>query len=357
MFQKALWLQTYKQSKYIVWLFWLVNFYILSCRYYLASVKQLNYFHDNMKWNYRFHYNYIFPEETIVIQGALVIILGCVIIGWERHNQSIELLWSMPFKRTHIFLTKWLFGVCNIISVLVLNWGIFAILKKTTFHNKYQIFSPFHYYFLYAAIVLVAIYTLTLCIGTIAGNIVSQGLLTTIVLILPFVLSLLIAGFISVHTNHSYAKTYERENAYMNNVEKLTVFSPMMHFKIHFNYAPQYAGTDDKTSKQINEPNYSSIPSLWTLISPILYTLILLPLSTYLYARSPNEQNGKILLFPKLQKFFIICTVTCFALLGARLLGGINSLASYYIGFLGTGGITYLILSRLLKWRFSLVGR
>ncbi|HDX9589202.1 TPA: ABC transporter permease subunit [Bacillus pseudomycoides] len=356
MFQKALWLQTYKQSKYIIWLFWLVNFYVLSCRYYLAAAEQLNYFYDNMKWNYRFHYNYFFPEETIVIQGALVIVLGCILIGWDRHNQSIDLLWSMPFNRTHIFLTKWLFGVCNIIGVLIVNWGIFAILKKTTFHNKYQIFSPFHYYFLYAAIVLVAIYTLTLCIGTIAGNVVSQGFLTAIVLILPFVLSLLIAGFISVHTNNSYDNTYKQENAYMNNVEKFTVFSPMMHFQIYFNYDPQSNYTD-KTGKRMNEPNFSSIPSLWTLISPILYTLILLPLSAYLYARSPNEQNGKILLFPKLQKIFIVCTVICFALFGARLLGGINSLVSYYIGFLGTGGITYLILSRLLKWRFSLVGR
>ncbi|MGG2064573.1 ABC transporter permease subunit [Bacillus sp. S14(2024)] len=356
MFQKALWLQTYKQSKYIVWLFWLINFYLLSCRYYLAAAEQLNFLHDNMKWKYRFHYNYSFPEETIVIQGALVIVLGCVLIGWDRHNQSIDLLWSMPFKRTHIFLTKWLFGVCNIIGVLVLNWGIFAILKKTTFHNKYQIFSPFHYYFLYATIVLIAIYTLTLCIGTIAGNVVSQGLLTTIVLILPFVLSILIAGFISVHTNKSYSNTYEQENAYMNKVEKLTTFSPMIHFQIHFNYDPQSAYTD-KTGKRINEPNFSSIPSPGTLISPILYTLILLPLSTYLYTRSPNEQNGKILLFPKLQKLFIVCTVTCFALLGARLLGGINSLASYYIGFLSTGSICYFILSRLLKQKFSFIRR
>lgn len=356
MIHKALWLQTYKQSKYIVWLFWLINFYILSCRYYFAAAEQLNYFHDNMKWDYRFHYHYIFPEETIIIQGALVIVLGCVVIGWERHNQFIDLLWSMPFKRTHIFLTKWLFGVCNILSVLVLNWGIFAILKKTTFHNKYQIFSPFHSYFLYAAIVLVAIYTLTLCIGTIAGNVVSQGLLTAIVLILPFVLSILIAGFISIHTNHSYANTYEQENAFVNNIEKFTVFSPMIDFQIYFNYDPQ-SDFKDKTGKRIKEPNFSSIPSLWTLISPILYTLILLPLSTYLYIRSPNEQSGKILLFPKLQKLFIICTVTCFSLLGARLLGGINSLVSYYIGFLGTGVITYLILSRLLKRKFSFLGR
>ena len=41
MFQKALWVHTYKQSKYIVWLFWLVSFYVLSYKYYLAAAEQL----------------------------------------------------------------------------------------------------------------------------------------------------------------------------------------------------------------------------------------------------------------------------------------------------------------------------
>ncbi|MEI4800485.1 ABC transporter permease subunit [Bacillus sp. FJAT-51639] len=356
MFHKALWMRNWKQGKYTILLFWLINFYILSYKYYEAAAKEFENLQMMRRWKYHFYYHYIFPEETIVIQSALVIVLGCVLIGWDRHNQSTDLLWSMPFKRTHIFLAKWIFGVSNIIGMLIVNWGIFAILKKTTFHNKYQIFSPFQYYFLYATIVLIAIYTLTLCIGTIAGNIVSQGFLTAIVLILPFVLSILIAGFISVHTNKSYSNTYEQENTYMNNAGTLTAFSPMMYFQIYFNYNPNLNYKDDN-GKHLDEPNFTKIPSAWKLLSPVIYILFLLPLSTYLYARSPNEQNGKILLFPKLQKLFIVCTVTCFALLGARLLGGINSLVSYYIGFLGTGVITYLLLSRLLKWKFSFSGR
>ena len=36
MFQKALWLRTYQQSKYVVWLFWFVSFYTLSYKYYMA---------------------------------------------------------------------------------------------------------------------------------------------------------------------------------------------------------------------------------------------------------------------------------------------------------------------------------
>lgn len=40
MFQKALWLRTYQQSKYVLWLFWFVSLYNLSYKYYLASIEQ-----------------------------------------------------------------------------------------------------------------------------------------------------------------------------------------------------------------------------------------------------------------------------------------------------------------------------
>ncbi|MEC2373733.1 ABC-2 transporter permease, partial [Bacillus thuringiensis] len=201
MFQKVLWMHTYKQSKYIVWLFWLVSFYVLSYKYYLASAEQLKYFHEHNEWKYIYRYYYqLSLPDAIMVQGGLLIALACILIGWERQNQSSDILWSMPFKRKHLFMTKWLFGVCNILAIVILNWGLFAIMKKATFHNKYQIFSPFHTYFLYMVIILIAIYTLALCIGTIAGNMISQGFFSVAILGFPFILPTLIAGAISIHT-------------------------------------------------------------------------------------------------------------------------------------------------------------
>ena len=49
-------------------------------------------------------------------------------------------------------------------------------------------------------IILVAIYTLALCIGTIAGNMISQGFFSVAILGFPFILPTLIAGAISIHT-------------------------------------------------------------------------------------------------------------------------------------------------------------
>ena len=142
-----------------------------------------------------------------MLLGSILTILACTLIGWERQNNASDLLWSMPFKRSHLYITKWLFGICNIAAVVILNWGLFAIMKRLTFHNKYQVFSPFHSYFIYMLIVLIAIYTLALCIGTIAGNVISQGFLTAAILIFPALLPSLISGVIAVHSVPTFMRT------------------------------------------------------------------------------------------------------------------------------------------------------
>ncbi|PFD45901.1 acetoin ABC transporter permease [Bacillus cereus] len=353
MFHKALWIRTYQQSKYIVWLFWLVSFYVLSYKYYLSAATQLHFFHENSKWNYIFRYTYhLSLIDAIMVQGALLIALACILIGWERQNQSSDFLWSMPFKRKDLFMTKWLFGVCNIVAIVILNWGIFAIMKKTTFHNKYQVFSPFHTYFLYMVIVLISIYTLALCIGTITGNIISQGFFATAILGFPFILPTLIAGFISIHTN-TPAYTQEKvDSLYTGILEKVNILAPIHRFDIDFDYDPQRAYTDAAGVRH-DEPNFTYIPSATKLIGPIANIIILLPLGMYLYTRSPNEQNGNFLLYPNLKKLCMICCVIFIGMFGGMLVGGSHSIWSYYMGFIGTSVVVYLILSRFLKLKFS----
>lgn len=350
MFQKALWLRTYHQSKYVVWLFWLVNFYTLSYKYYMTSIQQQHFLNDNKKWNSIYHYHFdLTLLDSIMLLGSVLIVLACTLIGWERQNNSSDLLWSMPFKRSHLYMTKWLFGICNIAAVVVLNWGLFAIMKKLTFHNKYQVLSPFHSYFIYMLIVLIAIYTLALCIGTIAGNVISQGFLTAAILIFPVLLPSLISGVIAVHSNTEFHKV----NGLIHNVmENIRISSPAEEFTISFNYDPQNAYTD-KDGIRHNEPNFTTIPSAKLLIAPITHIIILLPLGMYLYVRSVNERNGNYLLYPKLQKVVMACAIFFGGIVGGLMLSRSQSLSSFYIGFLVTSLITYFLLSKILKWKVS----
>ncbi|HDR4420222.1 TPA: ABC transporter permease subunit [Bacillus cereus] len=350
MFQKALWLRTYQQSKYVVWLLWLSSFYTLSYMYYMTSIEQQQYLEMNKAWSYIYHYYFnLTLLKPVMLLGSILIVLACTLIGWERQNNASDLLWSMPFKRSHLYITKWLFGICNIAGIVVLNWGLFAIMKKTTFHNKYQIFSPFHTYFLYMLIVLIAIYTLALCIGTIAGNIVSQGIITAIVIVFPFLLPSLIVGVISVHSNADGEKIYSQIN---NMTEKVRISSPAEEFNIVFNYNPQRAYTDPKGVHH-DEPNFSYIPSAKTLIGPIAHIIFLLPLGIYLYVRSVNERNGNYLLYPKLQKVVLACAIFFGGTVGGLMLSGAQSLPSFYIGFLVTSFIMYFFLPKILKWKFT----
>ncbi|MES5944443.1 ABC transporter permease subunit [Bacillus cereus group sp. MG6] len=350
MFQKALWLRTYQQSKYVLWLFWFVSLYNLSYKYYLASIEQQYLLKMQKEGEYVYHYNFgLLLMDPVIFQGGALIILACTLIGWERQNNSIDFLWSMPFKRSHLFMTKWLFGICNIVAAVSINWGLFAIMKKLTFHNKYQVFSPFHSYFIYMLIVLIAIYTLALCIGTITGNLISQGLLTAAIFIFPLLLPTLISGVLAVHSNIDF---HENNGNIHRVMENMRISGPAENFTIRFDYDPQSSYIDDDGVRH-NEPNFTKIPSAKLLIAPIIYIIILLPLSLYLYVRSVNERNGSFLLYPKFQKIVMSLAIFFMGIVGGLVLGRDKSLLNFYIGFFVTSIITYFLLPKILKWKVS----
>jgi ABC-type transport system involved in multi-copper enzyme maturation permease subunit len=316
----------------------------------MTSIQQQQFLNDNQKWNYVYHYNFdLTLINPVTLLGSVLILLACTLIGWERQNNASDLLWSMPFKRSHLYITKWLFGICNIAAVVILNWGLFAIMKKLTFHNKYQVFSPFHSYFIYMLIVLIAIYTLALCIGTIAGNVISQGFLTAALFMFPVLLPVLISGVIAVHSNADF---HENNGSIHDIMENIRISSPAEDFNIRFDYNPQNAYTDEDGVRH-NEPNFTKIPPVKTLIGPIAHIIILLPLGIYLYARSVNERNGNYLLYPKLQKIVLTCAIFFVGIAGGLILSRAQSLSSFYIGFLVTSFITYFFLPKILKWKVS----
>ena len=168
----------------------------------------------------------------------------------------------------------------------------------------------------------------------------------------------LIAGAISIHTvgltsNHT-VYTEENVDRYGSGIEKVSILAPVRGFNINFNYDPQRAYTDQQGVRH-DEPNFTYIPSATKLTGPIANMLILFPLGMYLYTRSPNEQNGNFLLYPKLKTLCMICCVIFIGMFGGMAAGGSHSIVNYYIGFIGTSTIVYLLLSRLLKLKFSYV--
>ena len=356
MFHKALWMRNWKQGKYVILLFWFITLYALPYKYYVEAQNTVHYFQMNNKDSYYFYY--FGGSDPIIFPALILIALATVLIGWERNNQSVDFLWAMPFKRSHLFLSKWLFGMAHIVSALSVSWFLMYIVYKTTIHAEYQSFTPFHLYFAYTVMTLIAVYTLALFIGTITGNIVSQGALSYILMILPIYIFQLVFPFFALHVDLSekeYNNVYGKSSMYIENTSTL---APLTHFKINYDYHPRREATKDEYGDLHAGPAYHHIPSAWTILSPAIYILICLPLGAYLYAHSPNEHNGKILLYQRLHVYFSICTSICFGLLGSEIFtNGSKSIPLHYTYFIGFSILTYAILQRMLKHKLSLYAK
>lgn len=277
MFHKALWMRQWKQGKYIILLFWLSSLYSFPYQYYNDAQSQLR--QSKMQFeDYLYYYSYSFTAlDGIVIQIIILIALACLLIGWERNNQSTDFLLSMPFKRKDIFLTKWLFGVLNIIIVNIICWISMYGIKNVSFHDQYQTFTSFHTYFLYATVVLITIYTFGLFVGTITGNIISQSSLTVILLYLPYGLILLISGFIYTHTRDSVEALGEIERKTHEYLQHVSAFAPLDRFNINYNYHPiefDEQGNKIPPLPQKNPMEHTFIPSAWKLLTPFTYIII-----------------------------------------------------------------------------------
>ncbi|MGF9962994.1 ABC transporter permease [Bacillus rhizoplanae] len=354
MFHKALWMRSWKQGKYVIMLFWLSTLYLLPYEYYTNAQHAAKYLRDTTDTYYSYHLS---GDSPTFFPALLLIGLATILIGWERHNQTIDFLWSMPFKRSHLFLSKWLFGTVHIVSALSVSWFLMYIVYKTTIHAQYQLFTLVHLYFLYTIVTLIAVYTLALFIGTITGNIISQGVLSYIIMVFPIYIFQLAFPFFALHVDLSqqeYNNVYNKRSLY---TENTSIIAPLAHFTINYDYDPhREAIKDDYGDLHVGPAHH--IPSAWTLLSPAIYMLICLPLGTYLYARSPNEHNGKILLYQKLHVYFSICTSICFGLLGSEIFtDGSKSIPLHYMYFIGFSILTYAILQRMLKHKLSLYAK
>ncbi|HHT7187126.1 TPA: ABC transporter permease subunit [Bacillus cereus] len=352
MFHKALWMWNWKRGKYAVLLFFISSLYILSAEYYRAAEAQLTTYYELQEKGKHYYYFYSFwsGQSNSFWLTFFIIALACLLMGWERSNQSNSTLMAMPFNRKDIFLSKWAFGSFCIIGSLLINWILMYVIYRTTFHFEYQSFGPFHRYFLYAIVSYVAVYTVALCIGTFTGSVVSQ-----IVFCIPW----LLAGvtfttlFYTFTINHLNAIDTKNPNFYKQLYEinqKTNIVSPINHFSITFQYDPE-SRKSEKNQTVLRDPAFHAYYSAKSMLVPIFYTLFYLLLGTYLYTRSPNENGQKIFIFQKHLRLWIWGTTLYFALLGGYKIYSLNFLFSYYIGIFAAGIITYFILSRLTNYK------
>lgn len=353
MFHKALWMWNWKRGKYAALLFFFSSLYFLSFRYYREAEDQQSLFlHPESMGEKKFYYHYSFHSSDSFWLGIITIALACILIGWERSNQNGNLFMTLPFKRRDMFLSKWIFGAFFIVISLLINWGLMYFIYKSTIHFEYQSFEPFHRYFLYAIFSYIAIYTVSLCIGTFTGSIISQSIFSITFCVMGMGVFSLLLFFFTIHAdaiqgNKSYASS---EKIYELN-RKTDISGPILNFSINYNYHPSAQSYEEHGKVIQKGPTSHSYYSAKAILVPIFYTIFCLFIGMFLYTRSPNENNKKIFLFQKYRSIWIWSTILYFALIGGQMLKRFDLLFSYYVGFFLVGIVTYFVLSRLTNYK------
>ncbi|ALQ69657.1 ABC transporter permease [Bacillus thuringiensis] len=352
MFHKALWIWNWKRGKYAVLLFFFSSLYLLSFGYYKSAQMELAEYHELQEKGKQYYYFYTFSsgEGNSFLLTVLIIALACLLIGWERSNQSNTLLMTMPFKRKDVFLSKWAFGSFCILGSLLINWILMYVIYRTTIHFDYQSFSPFHRYFLYAIVSYVAVYTAALCIGTFTGSVVSQIVFCIPWLLMGLTFIPLVYTFTLNHLEATNTKNNKLDQQLYEINQKTNIVAPIYRFSINYNYHPEYRKQDNDPTTLRNPASYHYY-SAKSMLVPIFYTIFYLLLGTYLYMRSPNENSQKIFIFQKHLKIWIWGTTIYFALLGGYKINQFSFVFNYYIGLFLAGIITYVVLSRLTNYK------
>ncbi|WNB91389.1 ABC transporter permease subunit [Bacillus sp. NEB1478] len=352
MFHKALWMRNYKLAASAVWALYLVLFFLLPFSFYGKAAnfkKEMDRFRDHPgDFNLYFHFQ---GGEIAVILTLILVGMAALLIGQERTTHSTDLTFALPFSRKDIFLSKWLFGAAHIITSLLVNLLLcvlilkFSVLSEVTNAKFLLEFTSF------VIPTSLAIFSFCMFIGTIAGTMVSQFILSLIFIFFPIGFLTLLGSFFTFNgfLNDPMHRLDGSLNILGKISELITLPIPILHF---FYYA------DDSSKGMIQ--NELQAPSYNAILVACVYLLITLLIGTWLFSITKNENNGKLLVFERGKRFFICGVVLCFALLGGMFGGeifgsyGEPSYLAYYFSAAIGGIISYFILKKFINLQLRL---
>ncbi|MBB5173286.1 ABC transporter permease [Texcoconibacillus texcoconensis] len=347
MFHKALWLWNWKQTRIMLGIMFVVLF--MSFPFY--ALVSMEGWRDRIERIDRYTiaditardiYNvFVNPGSGVFMVFVLVILAG-MMIGLERNTRKHDFLLSWPFHRRDIFFSKWLMGTLAIITFFVFNVGLaYIIVSNSEFApilNDIQMTSDL----IVRLIGFILFFTFALLIGTIAGEMISQVILTLIFSVLPFGLIILIDEGLRIHTS--------------------TTTSNLINYYEWISYItlPYYMVLERPYQSDLSMYE----PFILETFIVITGTVIFLILGMFLYERNKVEHNGEFLIFKLLQPVLNTGIVVCFGLLGGMFIrsfipfqlsnGSLFGIFLYWIGFNLFAFFAYLLVRRLQRMNITL---
>ncbi|WP_209125440.1 ABC transporter permease subunit [Alkalihalobacillus sp. BA299] len=327
MLTKALWMKEYKHTKTLIWGLLLLFFFDFPIRVSLSleSWKAMEEQAASDPGSYAHPIVHDFMVRSLFFGGfatflgmILIVLLAGVLIGSERNTRRNDFSFALPYKRSEMFLTKWLIGFLTITSFYTVNYvAAYFLVASSDYGYFLEQFSHVQL-FIMPLLGFITLFSFAMLMGTIAGEMISQMVLTFIFTFFPLGFYYLVQGFWMIHTDH-----------YLHEPNTLGYF-----------VWPIYS-----------VDAYSSKPILIPIVATILFTII----ATKLYMVNKSEHNGEFLIFKGLQPIFKVGIIVCFALLGGMLIssltpymnGNILTIVFYWIGFMIFAFLSYRLTTRL----------
>jgi acetoin utilization transport system permease protein len=343
MFHKALWIRNLKIASPAVWAIYLVLFFFLPVSFY-SRAHEIKVMAERFSHaEYSMYFNF-YGGEVGLFLVFLIIGMASLLIGQERTAHSTDLTFSLPFKRRDIFLSKWLFGVIHITTSLLLNLFLSMLIMEYTILSEVASSTFLIHFMIFVIPFSIAIFTFSLFIGTIAGTSVSQFVLSVIFLYFPIGFSILVSAFL---TNHGLLQaSMLHMDGSPSFISSIITNGTLPYPILEFSYYKDSAHMAD---------SYLNRPSYFALVSPLIYLLTSLPAGIWLFNRTKNENNGKLLVFEYGRGFFTFGVVLCFTLaagaFGGELFGNYEdpSLSGYYFSAAIGGLVSYFLLKKFIN--------
>lgn len=335
MFHKALWYQNYKQTRFIIWMILALFILhlpfqsVLSMETWKEREQQAQQVEDYMYEIQAWDVLEIFSQGFLpILLSISIIAFACLLIGLERNTRRNDFTFSLPFKRKDLFLAKWCYGAASIATFHIVNFLIaYFIIYQSEYYSALNLVSSIEIFW-GPLLGFIMFFTFALLIGTIAGEMISQVVLSFVFGIFPLGVFLLIQELIAVH------------------------------FRIHIN-SPTWLEYLTPFMYVSNQPAL-----LTTIISPIIFTVLLLWLGVILYKRNKIEHNGEFLIFKVLNPIFLIGISICLSLLGGMIVSSFAPwnanflrIISYWIGFTTFLLFSLLIVNKLLSMNITFRGK
>jgi hypothetical protein len=195
-----------------------------------------------------------------------------------------------------------------------------------------------------------AIFSSCMLIGTIAGSTVSQFILSLIFLFFPTGFLTLVGSFFTY--NGLLKDPMYRLDGSLNILGEISqlITLPLPIFQFHY----YTNGMNTNSNENLFSPSYYSI------LIACIFLIISLPLAAWLFSKTKNENNGKLLVFERGKRFFIFGVVLCFSLVGGMFGGEIfgtynePSVVAYYFSAAVGGVISYFILKKFINIQLKL---